>query len=109
MKYTLTEIKPIILNYIIEEFGSNTSKQNRIKHYSYCMFPETDCSCNDIKEINYDTPLMNGGYIDSFSMVMVRSFLETRFGTKISDTDATPTNFNTINKMADLVINSVNI
>ena len=39
-------------------------------------------------------------------MVMVMLFLETEFGIKIPDKIATPDNFNTVNKMYELV-NSV--
>lgn len=42
--------------------------------------------------------------MDSFSMVSVLVFLEETFNIKISDADATPTNFNSVNKMTELVI-----
>lgn len=103
MEYTIDKIKEIIAAHIIEEFGSNTPKKYRVKHYSYCLYPAEDCTCNDLNEIDYDTQLINGGYIDSFSMVSVRLFLEETFDIETPDIDATPSNFNTINKMADLV------
>jgi acyl carrier protein len=96
-------MKEIILKYIIEQFGDNTPKENRVKHYSYCMFPEEKCSCKDLMEINYDTSLISGGYVDSFSMVVVLMFLEKTFNVKIPDKDATPTNFDTVNKMVELI------
>lgn len=96
-------MKDIILKYIIEQFGDNTPKERRSKHYSYCMFPEEDCTCNDLREITYDTSLISGGYIDSFSMVVVLVFVEKTFNVKIPDIEATPENFDTVNKITDLV------
>ena len=96
-------MKDVILKYIIEQFGDNTPKENRIKHYSYCMFPEEECTCKELNEITYDTQLISGGYMDSFSMVSVLVFLEKTFYVKIPDKDASPDNFNTVNKMCDLV------
>lgn len=96
-------MKDIILKYIIKQFADNTTKDKRTNHYTYCMFPEKDCTCNDLNEITYDTPLINGGYIDSFSMVVVLIFLEKTFNIKIPDKDAIPSNFNTINTMVNLV------
>jgi acyl carrier protein len=96
-------MKDIILKYIIEQFSDNTPKEIRTKHYSYCMFPEEECTCKDLKEITYDTSLISGGYIDSFSMVVVLAFLEKTFNIKIPDKEATPNNFDTVNKMMVLV------
>lgn len=96
-------MKDIILKYIIEQFGDNTSKEQRTKHYSYCKFPEEKCTCEDLNEITYNTSLISGGYIDSFSMVVVLVFLEKTFDVKIPDKEATPNNFDTVNKMVELV------
>jgi acyl carrier protein len=96
-------MKDIILKYIINEFGDNTPKEQRIKHYSYCLFPENVCTCEDLNEIDYNTSLITGGYIDSFSMVSVLVFLQDTFKIRISDSDATPENFNTVGKMVELV------
>ena len=96
-------MKDIILKYIISEYGENAPKEKRVKHYSYCMFPEEECTCKDLNEITYDTQLISGGYVDSFSMVVVLIFLEKTFNVKIPDIDAKPENFNTVNKMVELV------
>jgi D-alanine--poly(phosphoribitol) ligase subunit 2 len=96
-------MKDVILQYIIKEFGSKSPSEFRVKHYSYCMFPEDDCTCKDLNEIEYDTQLINGGYMDSFSMVSVLVFLEEMFNVKIPDIEASPSNFNTVNKMVELV------
>ena len=96
-------MKDIILNYIIDQFGSDIPKVLRMKHYSYCMFPEEECVCKDLNEITYDTSLISGGYIDSFSMVVVLVFLEKTFNVKIPEKEAVPSNFDTVNKMTELV------
>ena len=96
-------MKDTILNYIIGQFGEDRQLEDRTQHYSYCSFPEGDCTCKDLNEIKEDTPLITGGYVDSFSMVSVLVFLEKTFKIKIPDKLATPDNFNTINKMIDLV------
>ena len=96
-------MKEQILAYIIKEFGSSIPVQQRIKHYSYCKFPEMECTCQDLNEISYDTQLINGGYIDSFSMAGVVVFLEQTFNVKFPDFEITPTNFNSVDRMVSLV------
>ena len=96
-------IKDKILDYIIKEFGEKQTIGDRTKHYSYCSFPSEDCTCNDLRDIKYDTTLITGGYIDSFSMVMVLDFLEKEFKIQIPNKIATPENFNTVNNMYELV------
>lgn len=96
-------MKDAILKYIIEQFGEDTFKEQRLRHYSYCLFPEEPCSCKDLNKIDYDTQLINGGYIDSFSMVGVWHYLEQTFNVVIPDKAAIPENFNTVNKMSELV------
>ena len=96
-------MKDIILEYIIKQFGSKTVETKRMKHYSYCLFPEEECSCKDLNAITYDTSLISGGYMDSFSMVVVLVFLEKTFNVKIPDKMAMPENFNTVNKMVELI------
>ena len=96
-------MKEIILKYVIQQFGSDLPKEKRVHHYSYCSAPFEECTCKDLKEISYGTSLINGGYIDSFSMTVVLVFLEKTFNIEIPDKDATPDNFDTVNKMSELV------
>jgi acyl carrier protein len=56
----------------------------------------------DVK-IDYNTPLISGGYVDSFSMITLLVFLEKKFMIKIPASKATPDAFNSINKIAELV------
>lgn len=87
-------MKEIILQFIKNQF---------VGHLSSCKFPEEKCTCKNILDVNCNTELIRGGYIDSFSMVRVLVFLEKKFKVDIPDWDATPENFNTVNKMVNLV------
>jgi acyl carrier protein len=87
-----------ILQYLFKLFGEESSA-----HYSYCKAPFEDCCCKRLPDIGLDTPLISGGYIDSFSMVAVLMFLEKEFSIKISDADGVPSNFDTVNSMVELV------
>jgi acyl carrier protein len=57
----------------------------------------------DDVEIADDTPLITGGLVDSFSMVSLKLFLETEYGIKIPDEEATAEAFDTVNAIATLV------
>jgi len=91
-------IETTILNHVQKIFGENNGK-----HFSYCSAPFEDCSCKRFQQIELDTELMAGGYIDSFSMVAVLLFLEKEFNITISGSDGSPENFKTVRKMANLV------
>ena len=80
----MEDMKDVVLEYIIEEYAE-----------------EDD-------EINFDTPLISGGLVDSFSMVSLKRFLEVRYKISISDDDATPEAFDSVNKIVDLVRRFVN-
>jgi len=75
----MEEMKEIVRNYVIEEYVEDDS------------------------EINYDTPLISGGIVDSFSMVSLKRFLENKYKISIPDDDATPEAFDTVDKIVDLV------
>jgi len=60
------------------------------------------------EEINYDTPLISSGYVDSFSMVSLLVFLENKFKIKIPPSKATPEAFDSVNKIVDLVNQFIN-
>ena len=76
----MTKLKSLILNYIRKEFMDEE---------------EVD--------LNYDTPLISSGYIDSFSMVSLLVFLENKFKIKIPPGKATPEAFDSVNKIVALV------
>jgi acyl carrier protein len=57
----------------------------------------------DDREVGYDTPLISGGIVDSFSMVSLKRFLEKKNNISIPDADASPEAFDTINSIAALV------
>ena len=74
------ELRDIILKYVIEEYYEEG---------------------ND--PISYDTPLISGGIVDSFSMVSLKRFLENRYKISIPDDQATPEAFDNVDKISDLV------
>ena len=58
---------------------------------------------NEDDEITYDTPLISGGIVDSFSMVSLKRFLENKYKISIPDADASPEAFDSVNKITELV------
>ncbi len=58
---------------------------------------------DDDTELGYDTPLISGGIVDSFSMVSLKLFLEKKFQISIPDAKATPQAFDSVNKIVSLV------
>lgn len=77
----MEDLKELILDYVKEEYIEDEDE-----------------------EITYDTPLISSGHVDSFSMVSLLVFLENRFKIKISPEKATPETFDTVNSIADLVM-----
>lgn len=73
-------MKELILEYVINEYQED----------------EDD-------EISFDTPLISGGFVDSFSMVSLKVFLEKKFKIQIPDDKATPEAFDSVNKIVTLV------
>jgi len=57
----------------------------------------------DDTEITDTTPLISGGIVDSFSMVALKRFLETKCAIQIPDAEATPDAFDTVARLAELV------
>jgi acyl carrier protein len=76
----MEDIKELIINYVREEY-----------------LDEGD------EDITYDTPLISGGYVDSFSMVSLLVFLQNKFKIKIPAEKATPEAFDSVNNIAALV------
>lgn len=58
---------------------------------------------DDDREVTFNTPLISGGIVDSFSMVSLKRFLEKKCAIQIPDADATPEAFDTVDKIVDLV------
>ena len=76
----MEEMKDVILQYVIDEYQED----------------EDD-------EITYDTPLISGGYVDSFSLVSLKVFLENKYKINLPDDKATPEAFDSVNKIVVLV------
>lgn len=77
----MSDIKEVILDYVKEEYLDE----------------------EDDMDVSYDTPLITGGIVDSFSMVSLKRFLETKFKIQIPDAKATPEAFDTVNNIIALL------
>jgi acyl carrier protein len=73
-------VKDVVLEYVKKEYAED-----------------------DGDPISYDTPLISGGIVDSFSMVSLKRFLENRYKIQIPDSQATPEKFDSVNRIAALV------
>ena len=76
----MEEMKDIILEYVIEEYLEDEDEV-----------------------LTYDTPLISGGIVDSFSMVSLKRFLELKYSISIPDEKASPEAFDTVNSIVELV------
>ena len=76
----MEEMKDAILEYVIEEYVEDEDE-----------------------EITYNTPLISGGIVDSFSMVSLKRFLEAKYKISIPDEKASPEAFDSVNKIVELV------
>jgi len=74
------ELKDIVLNYVTKEYLED-----------------------DSEPLTYETPLISGGIVDSFSMVSLKRFLENTYAIAIPDDEATPEAFDSVNKIVTLV------
>ena len=73
--------------------------KDTVLQYVKNEYLETD----DDREITYDTPLISGGIVDSFSMVSLKVFLETKFNIQIPDAKASPEAFDSVNNIVNLL------
>jgi acyl carrier protein len=78
----MEEYKKAILEYVIKEYLED----------------------DEDEEITYDTELISGGIVDSFSMVSLKRFLENKYEIQIPDADASPEAFDSVDKIAALVV-----
>ncbi len=78
----MEEYKKAILEYVIKEYMED----------------------DEDEEVTYDTELISGGIVDSFSMVSLKRFLENKYGIQIPDADASPEAFDSVDKIAALVV-----
>jgi acyl carrier protein len=77
----MDDMKQAILEYVIHEYLDD----------------------DEDEEVGYDTELISGGIVDSFSMVSLKRFLENKYEIQIPDADASPEAFDTVNSIAALV------
>ena len=74
------------------------SVKERVKQFILENFYVTDPS-----EIGDDTSLINTGYVDSTGMLELMAFLEKEYAIRITDTEATPENLETIDRIMRFV------
>jgi len=77
----MSNLKDDILQYVVEEYVDE----------------------DDDVEVMLDTALISGGIVDSFSMVSLKRFLETKYKIQIPDAKATPDAFDSVNKIVQLL------
>lgn len=77
----MSAIKDVILEYVKNEYLED----------------------GDDREVTYDTPLISGGIVDSFSMVSLKVFLETKYNISIPDAKASPEAFDSVNNIIVLL------
>ncbi|MFC2093493.1 acyl carrier protein [Bacteroidota bacterium] len=77
----MADIKDAILDYVKDEYLEE----------------------DDDMELTYDTPLITGGIVDSFSMVSLKVFLENSYNIQIPDSKATPEAFDSVDKIVELL------
>jgi acyl carrier protein len=75
------------------------SIKDTVLQYVKNEYLETD----DDREITCDTPLISGGIVDSFSMVSLKVFLETKYNIQIPDAKASPEAFDSVNNIVNLL------
>lgn len=56
------------------------------------------------RNIEADEPLLSSGLIDSFNLMDVALFVEDTYGVRIDDTELNAETFNTLNELADLIV-----
>jgi acyl carrier protein len=76
----MSEIKDVVLKYVINEYLDDPDE-----------------------ELTFDSPLISGGIVDSFSMVSLKRFLEATYKISLPDDRATPEAFDTVNSITALV------
>lgn len=54
-------------------------------------------------EIDADTKLISGGFIDSFSLVSLQSYIEREFGKRIPAPRITAESFDTVKQMVQII------
>jgi acyl carrier protein len=77
----MPELKDVILEYVKKEYIEE----------------------GDDMEVTYSTPLISGGIVDSFSMVSLKHFIETRYNIQIPDAKASPKAFDSVNNIIELL------
>lgn len=76
----MSDVKEMVMEYIIEEYIDDEDE-----------------------EITFSTPLISSGIVDSFSMVSLKRFLETKYKIDIPAAKATAEAFDTVDNIETLL------
>ncbi|OUX36063.1 MAG: hypothetical protein CBE33_06685 [Candidatus Pelagibacter sp. TMED273] len=79
------------------------SKQSEIVETIIDYLKKGNPIYNDTQKIPLDESLVELGYMDSFGVIDIVTFLEGNYSIKIKDEEITKERFGSINKMAKLV------
>jgi acyl carrier protein len=79
------------------------NKQNEIVNTIVDYLKKGNPIYADLKEIPLDKSLVELGYMDSFGVIDIVTFLEGNYSITINDDEITKEKFGSINKMAKLV------
>jgi acyl carrier protein len=79
------------------------NKQNEIVNTIVDYLKKGNPIYADLKEIPLDKSLVELGYMDSFGIIDIVTFLEGNYSITINDDEITKEKFGSINKMAKLV------
>jgi acyl carrier protein len=63
----------------------------------------------DGQRLGTDTPLQEGGVLDSTGFMEIIMFVEERFGIRVADSEVIPENFNTLRALSGFVERKLNI
>jgi acyl carrier protein len=66
-------------------------------------FIKNEYLIDDDIEISTDTKLISSGFIDSFSLVSLQTFIEKEFGKRIPAPRITAESFDTVNQMIEII------
>lgn len=64
---------------------------------------------NDQTDIEFDTPLISGGVIDSISTLKMVDFLESAFKIEVQPHEVDRDNLDTVNLISEFVLGKINV
>ena len=87
---------------------ASTAQQQEVFSVVTSFIKQTFLLWSDEVSIAYDSSLMEGGIVDSTSILELISFLESQFGIKIEDHEFSPENLDTLRNITEYVLRKTN-